>query len=116
MTATNKTIAETILLQLGGNRFIAMTGSKNFLCDKNWLSMHLKRNKSGAKFLKIHLNEMDLYDMVFTRVKKTLNKEESFGTYKWYDEELIEVKRVEGIGWEQLQEIFTEVTGFYTSL
>jgi len=38
-------IAETILGQLGGTKFVAMTGSKNFVGGKDFLSMKLAGNK-----------------------------------------------------------------------
>lgn len=60
------TIAETILAQLGGNRFIAMTGSKNFVSDGNSLRMRLARNRSKANFLTITLDQTtDTYVMRF---------------------------------------------------
>ena len=40
------TTAATILEQLGGNKFRAMTGAKNFLDGGSYLSFHLPR---GAK-------------------------------------------------------------------
>lgn len=46
-------VANTILNQLGGNKFIAMTGSKNFIDCTTALSMHLTSNKLKAKYLKI---------------------------------------------------------------
>lgn len=49
-------VAEQILLQLGGRKFVAMTGSKNFRADGNTLRMQLVKNQSGANFLHITLN------------------------------------------------------------
>lgn len=94
-------IAKEILNQLGGNRFIAMTGSKNFGADKNTLSMKLTRNKSGANYLRITLNAMDTYDMEFVSIRGTSR---------------IVKKKLEGIYNDQLQAMFTDVTGLYTSL
>lgn len=98
---------KVILQQLGGNRFIVMTGSKNFVYSNNGntLSMHLTRNKAKAKYLKITLNSMDTYDMVFSTLKG-----------KKFEEVLVEVVKHEGVYCDQLQEIFTEVTGLYTHL
>jgi hypothetical protein len=39
--ATNKEVANIILQQLGGRKFIAMTGAKNFGCDNNMLGFSL---------------------------------------------------------------------------
>ncbi len=110
-------IAQTILSQLGGNKFVVMTGCKNIYSSGDALTMHLGRNKSGAQFLKIELTSLDLYTMTFTRVKKTLNKEISKALrIKAYDEKLEVVREIEMLDNEQLQETFTEVTGLRTSL
>src|SRR5688572_12288544 len=76
-TKTNKmsTVATEILQQLGGNKFIAMTGSKNLVADGNALQMHLTRNKIGAKFLRIEVTSMDLYTVTFSTSKKVMNAE-----------------------------------------
>jgi hypothetical protein len=43
-TSTSQQIAETILAQLGGKRFVLMTGSKHFLAIGNGLRMDLSKN------------------------------------------------------------------------
>jgi hypothetical protein len=96
-------LAKEILNQLGGNKFLVMTGSKNLAYDNSSLSMHLTRNKSKAKYLKIELTSMDTYNMIF----KGFNKK----TF-----EFPVVKRFDGIYADQLQSIFTDVTGLYTKL
>ena len=59
-------VAETILQQLGGQRFTAMTGSKNYLADGNSLRMTLAKNHSKANRLTITLDEAtDTYRMRF---------------------------------------------------
>lgn len=92
-------VAQTILTQLGGNRFIAMTGSKQFMAGENFLRMRLSRNKSGANMLKISLNSLDTYDLEFLKVAKN-----DFKT----------VKTVRGVYNDMLQDIFTSETGLYT--
>ena len=47
------TVANTILNQLGGNQFLAMTGCKNLLGFENGLQMRIPKNGSKANFLKI---------------------------------------------------------------
>ena len=94
-------IAGIILEQLGGGRFIAMTGSKNFVDCGNALSMHLTRNRVGAKFLKIELKGDDTYTMTFSKLKNN---------------SLVVLKEFDMIYNDQLQEIFTSVTGLYTRL
>ena len=49
-------VANTILEQLGGRRFIAMTGSSNFGGFENSLSMRLTRNKLSATHLTINFD------------------------------------------------------------
>ena len=46
-------IAKTILQQIGGRRFVAMTGSKDFIDMGNGLRMSLARNKTSANRLDI---------------------------------------------------------------
>ena len=60
-----------LLQQLGGNRFIAMTGAKNLAIDKpkNELHMKIGRNAKGVSHVRIRLSSMDLYDMEFLQVR-----------------------------------------------
>ena len=95
-------VANEILAHLGGSKFVVMTGSKNFAGDDNSLRMNLTRNKVSARFLKITLNSMDTYDLEF------------FGMSRKGDK-LVKATR-DGIYCDQLQAVFTEVTGLYTSL
>jgi hypothetical protein len=96
--------SNTILEQLGGNKFVLMTGTKNFVKDseKRTLRMKLSRNAVKAQYLTIKLTAMDDYNLEFTSYNKNLEKKI--------------IKEYEGIYVDQLQEIFTEVTGLYTSL
>jgi len=112
---------QDIFQQIGGNKFLAMTGSKVKYYGYDelgyvYLMFELSKNQSGAKFLKIQLNEKDLYNMEFTRIKKTLNKEYSAIGIKIYDEEIKNVKIIKDVYCDQLQEIFTDITGMYTRL
>ena len=51
--------ANIILEQLGGNKFIAMTGAKNFVSDGNTLRMTLPKNRSKANRLYVTLDATD---------------------------------------------------------
>lgn len=53
---TNMEIAETILIQLGGKRFIAFTGAKNFTAIKNGLQFNLPKNACKVNCVQITLN------------------------------------------------------------
>ena len=112
---------QDILQAIGGNKFLAMTGSKvkYYGYDKNgyvYLMFQLSKNQSKAQFLKIQLNDKDLYNMEFSKIKKTLNKEYAAIGIKIYDEEIKNVKIIKDVYCDQLQEIFTDITGMYTRL
>ena len=109
------TIAETILDQLGGGRFVVMTGSKNFIDAGNTLKMNLAKNASKANRLEISLNGKDLYNMRFYRYTAPRYSTRG-GQFKTYPEKITEVKSFNDIYCDQLQELFTEVTGMYTRL
>lgn len=97
--------AQIILEQLGGNKFIAMTGAKNFMSDNDGytLVMDLPPNPSKARKLRITLNGMDTYDMIFFNVNaKTL--------------EMVTIVEHKGVYDDMLQPIFIAVTGFDTHL
>lgn len=94
-------IANEILRQMGGNRFLVMTGTKVQYGEENSITFKLTKNKLKAKWLKITLNSMDLYDLEF----KSLIKDE-----------LVTLKEYNNIYSESLQSIFTEATGLYTRL
>ena len=61
-------IAQTILQQIGGKRFTAMTGSRDYINMGNGLRMSLARNKTSANRLDIIYDAgADLYNMRFYR-------------------------------------------------
>ena len=100
--STNMTVAKTILSQLGGNKFAAMTGAKNFVDCGDALAMRIGRNKTSSNYLKITLNMMDLYDVRFSRVSP-MGGERSVTEYNnVYNDSLVDV--------------FEKHTGMYTSL
>ena len=112
---------QDILQQIGGNKFLAMTGSKVKYYGYNesgyaYLRLKLTKNKSKAQLLKIQLNSKDLYNMSFDRIKKTLNKEYAALGIKIYDEDIENIKFLEDIYCDQLQKIFTDITGMYTRI
>ena len=96
------TIANEILRQLGGNKFVVMTGVKNLAGGGNKLQMHLPRNSSKAKYLVIELNANDTYTMTF----KAHDKAFTFPTVAEYTD----------VYNDMLQSLFTKTTGLYTSL
>lgn len=94
-------VAKEILAQLGGNRFIAMTGAKNLVDGGKFLAFKLPRAKDSINYVKISLTSMDLYDIEFGRIRAN--------NYKV-------VKKLGGVYNDQLQNIFTKVTGLHTRL
>lgn len=104
---TAQQTAATIMQQLGGNKFIAMTGSKNFVygTDNNgndFLRMQLIRNQSKSKFLTVTLLPSDTYCMEFVKIDKELNHHYC--------------GKFDNVYCSDLQNLFTMVTGLYTSL
>ncbi len=95
-------VAQTILKQLGGNRFIVMTGSYNFVSSDNRLTMHLRKNNLKAKYLTITLNSMDTYDLKFSSFNRKLD-------------EVIK-SEIKNVHCSDLQKIFTNETGLYINL
>jgi len=96
------TIAKTILSQLGGNKFIAMTGAKSFVGSENSLTFRIGRNKTRCNYVQVIYNYgKDLYEMRF-----------GFVSIKG----LKELKKIEEVYAEDLQDLFTEFTGLYTHL
>ena len=113
MTET-MSIASTILEQLGGNKFIAMTGASHFVSDGNTLRMTLPKNGSKANRLYITLDKAtDSYTMRFFRyTAPRMNTK----TFAFTSEKVQEIHEVSGVYFDQLQPIFTSVTGFDTHL
>ena len=94
-------VANIILNQLGGNKFLTMTGSNNLSSSENSLSMRLRKNNSKANCLIITLTENDDYVLTFGQVRAGRMKV---------------IKRCEMIYVENLQKVFTETTGLDTRL
>ena len=100
-TASQSLISATqILEQLGGKRFIAMTGSKNFCDMGDGLKMTLTSNKLKAKYLYIQLIN-DTYTMTFAKIVK----------WEW-----VVISESVGIYAEMLQSEFTRQTGMFTKI
>lgn len=110
-----KEVAAIILSQLGGRKFIAMTGAGEFIAleptKKNamryGISMSIGRNSSKANCLKVYLDYDDTYTMQF------LDSHFDSKDYKYKE---IVIKELKTVYCDQLQELFTQVTGMYTSL
>ncbi|MFP4453260.1 MAG: hypothetical protein ACLFPI_07825 [Desulfobacterales bacterium] len=102
---------QIILQQLGGNKFLAMTGARNLATTNgNDLSFQLPGKpgfiKQGINHVQIFYNLiMDDYTIIFNRIRR-----------KKGIPQVKEIKALDNIYSSQLQEIFTEETGLYTKL
>jgi len=100
-----KAIAGEILNQLGGNKFRAMTGAKDFYAHDSGLGFRLPGGggfcRNGINFIKITLTSLDLYNMEFKRIRGT---------------KITDVAKHDGIYNDMLQGIFTKETGLDTYL
>ena len=112
----NNKVAKIILEQLGGNKFVVMTGSKCLVGSLNGLTMKLAGNKSGANYLRVELTERDDYKLIFWKITELKLKIENGKIVDFKSERITEIKVVDGVYCDQLQEIFTSVTGLITHL
>ncbi len=97
LTESGKEIAKTILQQLGGNKFIAMTGAKNLGLSNKGLQMKIGRNSKGVTHVIIELDRgRDLYNIEFVKVRNFKRQT---------------IKKLKGIYADQLGKIFTKYTG-----
>lgn len=103
MSTRNQEIAKTILSQMGGNRFIVMTGAKYFVAIENGLQFKLPARFAikGINCIQIILAPSDTYTMKFLKISGVNTKE---------------VEEIEGLFFDQIQSTFTEQTGLYTHL
>tara|TARA_B100001105_G_scaffold255467_1_gene255130 strand:+ start:1643 stop:2035 length:393 start_codon:yes stop_codon:yes gene_type:complete len=110
-TTTN--IAQTILDQLGGSKFTAMTGAKNFLTIANGLQFKLPQNfaKNNISVVRITLLPSDTYSMEFGKILK--QKDPQYGVkmpvYK-------KISVHEQVYADQLRSLFKDETGLDVSL
>lgn len=99
-------VAKIILQQIGGRRFVAMTGSHDFINLGNGLRMSLSRNKTSANRLEIIYNSgADLYNVRFYR--QSIN-------HKTFEVTTMDIKTIDGVYCDMLEGIFTDETGLYT--
>lgn len=99
-------VPDTILAQLGGNKFVAMTGAKHLLGDPESLSFTLpaRMAREGINKVRIALLPDDTYRMQFMRYNLRAK------------DPLRMVKQLDRVYADQLRPHFTEVTGLETSL
>lgn len=97
--------AKTILEHLGGQDFMAMTGAEGFIHIENGLCFRLPDEpdlvRDGINFIRIALNEWDLYDVEYHVIR---------------NEKLILIHYDEDLYFDQLQGAFTRRTGLDTRM
>lgn len=100
-------VARTILAQLGGNRFVTMTGASEFKGDEQSLRFRLPRDpgyvKNGIDLVTIVLEPTDLYTM------RTYKTQSNGDEPTLIDEE-------EMLYCDMLESLFTDLTGLNTRL
>jgi hypothetical protein len=100
----NEWKAEEVLQQLGGRKFITMTGAKNFVKNDPKKQITFKIGggaKGGINYVRITLTSMDLYNIEFLKARGT---------------DLKVVAMEKGVYNDQLQQMFTKHTGMHTRL
>jgi hypothetical protein len=99
------TTASIILMQLGGGKFKAMTGAKNFLTNGNDLSFSLPGSggfcKNGINRVNIELTPADTYNVKFYRLRGS---------------KLVTISEHTDIYEDGLREMFERETGLATSM
>jgi hypothetical protein len=97
-------VADIILQQLGGNRFLAMTGAKNLVGTEDSLLFRLPRNEKRINHVRVRLTPADTYTVTFWNI----------GRGRDLSMEIIE--EAENIYADNLQSLFTSATGLETHL
>jgi hypothetical protein len=98
----SKQIAQTILEQLGGNRFLAMTGAKPITYGSSpslGFSLPTGLSPVGVNRVKITLDDSDTYTVTFGKLQGV--------KYRLMGE-------VSGVYCDMLEDVFTENTGLLT--
>ena len=104
-----------VFKQLGGRRFMMMTGAKNFVYSNkdNFLTFKIGRNASKANYVKITLTPDDLYTMEFIRVTSPRLNHKT-GTFTKGKRTVLEKR--EGLWCDMLESTFREITGLETRM
>jgi len=95
-------IATTILEQLGGSKFLAMTGARQLVYDTRELAFKLPGfAKDGINYVKVVLNADDTYSVIFMKYRGL---------------KVTNVKTVDMIYADMLRDVFKSVTGLDCTL
>lgn len=96
-------VAETILAQLGGKKFIMMTGARNFVGSEDSLSFRLPgtMTRNRINHVRITLDPSDTYSLTFSAIRKMKAKIVSEHSEVYSD---------------NLCELFRDITGLETRM
>ena len=96
-------IAQTILLQLGGNKFITMTGAKNCTAHPDGLSFRIssRMTKNKCNYVRIFLEATDTYLMQFGKV---------------HGSQFRVIETIDGLYNDMIRNTFEVRTGLYCTL
>jgi hypothetical protein len=102
--ASDQEIAETILQQLGGRSFTAMTGARSYTSIEKGLMFQLPARfaKNGINKVRIYLTPRDTYMVEFWRIGPKLK--------------LSHISTHEDVYADSLRELFESQTGLYLTL
>jgi hypothetical protein len=102
-------VANTIVEQLGGRKFIAMTGARFFVGDETGVAFRLPGAggfcKKGINLVRVELDPNDTYTITFSR----LSRKQGLPHIKV-------VAQHHGVYFDMLQSMFTSETGLAVSL
>lgn len=101
---TKMQVANEILKQMGGNKFLAMTGASNLLALESGLQFKIPTRLASnkANIVRIVLDSDDTYTMTF--YKFSMKKASS------------EILSASGLFCDNIMEFFTDATGIYIKL
>jgi hypothetical protein len=94
---TDMTVARSILDQLGGARFVAMTGARELVGSADSLTFKIGVNPKRVSQVRVTLTPADLYSVTFFRIGKAPQIESD-------------------VYCNMLEAVFSERTGLYTQL
>jgi hypothetical protein len=99
-TINDVEVAKEILRQLGGSKFMAMTGAHGLVSMPNALGLRLPR-RNNINYIRISLNELDTYNVQFMNISKYKHRT------------LWDIK---GVYVDMLKSVIEDKTGLYLSL
>ena len=98
--------AQTIINQLGGHKFVVMTGAKEIYATQSGVQFKVS-GKDGINFVKVDLTSADLYDVTYAR--KTFSR-------KTLTASNVVKASSNGLYFDMIRADFESKTGLYTSL